>query len=211
MYQAASWPRRAGESIRVVLVIDVPAHTADLCARTAELADEYAGVIATSIPGVRPRKAVVEAGTSPCPQRALGLEIDDVNRQVHVDGVPVRLAYREFELLRYLAGRPGCAVSREDLVREAWCDAPTSVSLRTVDTHVRRLRVKLGRYQAVLTSVRGRGYRVERRPDVRMIGCEDYSVAVSGPVDWQLDRGGLPVNTHPRPVAVYVAPGRYGA
>jgi DNA-binding response OmpR family regulator len=115
---------------------------------------------------------VVEAGRSPSPQRHDGLLIDDVNRQVHVDGVPVRLAYREFELLRYLAARPGSAVSREDLVREVWCDAASQVSVRTVDTHVRRLRMKLGRYQAVLTSVRGRGYRFERRPDVRMIGRE---------------------------------------
>ena len=78
----------------------------------------------------------------------------------------------EFELLHYLAWRPGSVVSREELVREAWRDAApsaTSVSVRTVDTHVRRLRVELGRYQAVLTSVRGRGYRFERRPDVRVI------------------------------------------
>lgn len=168
MYQAVR-PAPVQETIRVVLVIDVPAHASDLCARTAQLADECAGVIAMSIPGVRPRKAVVEAGRSPSPQRRDGLLIDDVNRQVHVDGVPVRLAYREFELLRYLAGRPGSAVSREDLVRDAWCDAHTQVSVRTVDTHVRRLRMKLGRYQGVLTSVRGRGYRFERRPDVRMI------------------------------------------
>jgi DNA-binding response OmpR family regulator len=95
-----------------------------------------------------------------------------VNRRVHVDGVPVRLAYREFELLGYLAGRPGSVVSREELVHEVWRDAAPSavgVSVRTVDTHVRRLRVKLGRYQAVLTSVRGRGYRFERRPDVRVV------------------------------------------
>ena len=170
MYQAAMRPSPADEPIRVVLVIDVSAHAADLCDRTAELADECARVIATSIPGVRPRKAVVEAGRSPSPQRRDGLLIDDVNRRVHVDGAPVRLAYREFELLRYLAGRPGSAVSREDLVREIWYDAASQVSVRTVDTHIRRLRMKLGRYQAVLTSVRGRGYRFESRPDVRMIG-----------------------------------------
>jgi Transcriptional regulatory protein, C terminal len=67
--------------------------------------------------------------------------------------------------------RSGSVVSREELVHEVWHDAAPSavgVSVRTVDTHVRRLRVKLGRYQAVLTSVRGLGYRFERRPDVRV-------------------------------------------
>jgi DNA-binding response OmpR family regulator len=92
---------------------------------------------------------------------------------VLVDGMPVRLAYREFELLRYLATRPGSVVSRDELVHEVWHDAPGSsagVSVRTVDTHVRRLRVKLGRYQGVLTSARGHGYRFEPRPDVHVVG-----------------------------------------
>ena len=38
-----------------------------------------------------------------------------------------------------------------------------------------------------------------------------YNVAVSGPVVWQIDRDGLPTDAQPRPVATYVAPGRYGA
>ncbi|MDT5196903.1 MAG: hypothetical protein QOH20_3657 [Mycobacterium sp.] len=172
MYQAAMWPTPADEPMRVVLVIDVPAAATHLCGRTAELADEYAHVIAMSVPGVRPRKAVVEGRRSPSVPPRDGLLIDHAKRHVLVDGVPVRLAYREFELLRYLAGRPGSAVSRAELVREVWRDAPasaTAVSMRTVDTHVRRLRVKLGRYQGVLTSVRGHGYRLEPRPDVRVI------------------------------------------
>jgi DNA-binding winged helix-turn-helix (wHTH) protein len=174
MYQAALRLTPADEPMRVVLVIDVPAGPAQLCRRTAELADEYAHVIAMSVPGVRPRKAVVEVGHAPSTQRRDGLLIDHARRHVHVDGVPVRLAYREFELLRYLAGRPGSVVSRAELVREVWHDAAASVagvSVRTVDTHVRRLRVKLGRYQAVLTSVRGLGYRFESRPDVRVVAA----------------------------------------
>jgi DNA-binding response OmpR family regulator len=173
MYQAALRPTVDG-SMRVVLVIDVPAGTADLCSRTAELADDYARVIAMSVPGVRPRKAVVEPAVGPASQRRDGLLVDHVNRQVHVDGRPVRLAYREFELLAYLSARAGSTVSRQELVRDVWHDAPGSaagVSVRTVDTHVRRLRVKLGRYQAVLTSVRGHGYRFEARPDVRVVSA----------------------------------------
>lgn len=159
--------------MRVVLVIDVPANAADLAVRTAELADEYARVIAMSIPGVRPQEAIVERRRVPSAPARDGLLIDHARRHVLVDGVPVRLAYREFELLRYLARRQGSVVSRDELVREVWHDAPhsaTGVSMRTVDTHVRRLRVKLGRYQGVLTSVRGHGYRFEPRPDVRVVG-----------------------------------------
>jgi hypothetical protein len=59
--------------------------------------------------------------------------------------------------------------------RQVHVDAPpgpaAGVSVRTVDTHVRRLRVKLGRYQVVLTSVRGHGYRFEARPDVRVVSA----------------------------------------
>ncbi|MDT5069090.1 MAG: hypothetical protein QOK02_5245 [Mycobacterium sp.] len=157
----------------MVLVIDVPANAADLAVRTAELADEYARIIGMSIPGVRPHHAVIEGRQASSTPRRDGLLIDHVRRHVLVDGTPVRLAYREFELLRYLASRPGSVVSRDQLVREVWHDAPRSdagVSVRTVDTHVRRLRVKLGRYQGVLTSVRGHGYRFESRPDVRVVG-----------------------------------------
>jgi DNA-binding response OmpR family regulator len=171
MYQALR-PNPADQSRRVVLVVDVPVGGEAACARTAELIDEYARMVAMSVPGARPRRAVVETGRTPSAQRRDGLLIDELARRVHVDGVPVRLAYREFELLRYLARRPGSTVSRDELVREVWHDAPQSpvgVSVRTVDTHVRRLRLKLGCYQAVLTSVRGHGYRFERRPDVRVV------------------------------------------
>jgi DNA-binding response OmpR family regulator len=172
MYQTAMRPSSA-EPLRVVLVIDVPADAPDLAARAAELADEYARVIAMSIPGVLAHQAVVEGSRAPSTPAHDGLLIDDVRRHVLVDGAPVRLAYREFELLRYLARRPGSVVSRDELVREVWHDGPrsdTGVSVRTVDTHVRRLRVKLGLYQGVLTSVRGHGYRFELRPDVRVVG-----------------------------------------
>jgi DNA-binding response OmpR family regulator len=169
MYQAAMRPSPAEEPTRVVLVIDVPANPAELAVRTAELADEYARVIAMSIPGVRPHQAVVE-GRRVSTSAHEGLLIDHVRRHVLVDGAPVRLAYREFELLRYLAGRSGSVVSRAELVREVWHDAPPGISVRTVDAHVRRLRVKLGHYQGVLTSVRGHGYRFEPRPDVRIVG-----------------------------------------
>ena len=96
------------------------------------------------------------------------MTIDRVNRDVRIDGHPVRLTYREFELLCYLAALPRRPVSRAELIREVWHDRPPAAdgSYRTVDTHVRRLRAKLGPYDRVLTTIRGRGYRFDAGPDV---------------------------------------------
>ena len=100
-----------------------------------------------------------------------GLTIDRFHREVRIDGERVRLTYREFELLCYLAARPRRPVSRAELMSEVWHDrAPGGdVSLRTVDTHVRRLRAKLGPHARVLTTIRGRGYRFDPGPDVRYL------------------------------------------
>jgi len=159
----------------VVLVLDVPAGSAELPSRTAQLADEFGQLIANSVPGVRARKAVLSAasaiGVATAPSK--GLTIDRVNREVRLDGGRVRLTYREFELLCYLAAVPGRPVSRGELMCEVWHDrAPGGeVSLRTVDTHVRRLRAKLGSYARVLTTIRGRGYRFDPGQGVRYLAA----------------------------------------
>jgi DNA-binding response OmpR family regulator len=162
--------RRPVDTVRVVLVLDVPAGSRELPSRTAQLADEFGRLIAHSVPGVRARKAVVSTGAlSTGPVRSPdGLTIDPAKREVHIDGQPVRLTYREFELLCYLAAVPRRPASRAELIREVWHDRPPGVdaSYRTVDTHVRRLRAKLGRYAKVLTTIRGRGYRFDPGPDV---------------------------------------------
>ena len=105
--------------------------------------------------------------------RSEGLTIDRFNREVRIDGERVRLTYREFELLCYLAALPRRAVSRAELMREVWHDrAPGGdVSLRTVDTHVRRLRAKLGPHSRVLTTIRGRGYRFDPGADVQYLAA----------------------------------------
>jgi DNA-binding response OmpR family regulator len=150
----------------VVLVLEVPAGSPELATRTVQLADEFGRRIAQSVPGLRARNAVVA-------ELLEGLTIDRLRREVRIDGERVRLAYREFELLCYLAAQPRRPVSREELMREVWHDrAPGGdVSLRTVDTHVRRLRVKLGPHARVLTTVRGRGYRFDPGPRVRYLAA----------------------------------------
>ena len=176
MYQAA--PRRArppADTVRVVLVLDVPAGSAELASRTTQLADEFGRLIAHSVPGVRARKAVVSATPSRMATavRSAGLTIDRFNREVRINGERVRFTYREFELLCYLAALPGRSVSRAELMREVWHDrAPGGeVSLRTVDTHVRRLRAKLGPHARLLTTIRGRGYRFDPGADVQYLAA----------------------------------------
>jgi len=94
---------------------------------------------------------------------ASGVRVDLAARTVDVDGEPIRLRAKEFELLADLVTHAGEAVRREDLMSRVWdqhWDGPT----KTLDMHVSWLRRKLadaGRPD-VLTTVRGVGYRFER-------------------------------------------------
>jgi DNA-binding response OmpR family regulator len=77
------------------------------------------------------------------------------------DGTAARISEREAELLRYLAGNAGRAVSREELLRRVWRIDPDRIETRTIDMHIARLREKL-RDEAsepkIISTVRGRGY-----------------------------------------------------
>jgi two-component system phosphate regulon response regulator PhoB len=86
------------------------------------------------------------------------LIIDLAQHQVTVCGKPVSLTATEFKLLTLLAQRAGRVQSRDQLLHEVW-DYDSSVESRTVDTHMRRLRFKLGRAAHHLETIRGFGYR----------------------------------------------------
>jgi DNA-binding response OmpR family regulator len=94
------------------------------------------------------------------------LTLDDVvldreRREVTVDGAPVALTAKEFDLLAYLLEQPGIVFTRELLLERVWgFDFPTST--RTVDMHVASLRRKLDRPELVQT-VRGVGYKARGR------------------------------------------------
>jgi DNA-binding winged helix-turn-helix (wHTH) protein len=182
VYQGSMRPPVApGGTTQVMLVVDVRSGAAELISRTEELVNDLGRTITWSVPGARVRKALVVVGGPSDPPAAPHprdvLTIDHATRCVWVDGEPVRFAFREFELLCHLSARPGRAVSRGELMRDVWRDAPRvgapDTSWRTVDTHVRRLRIKLGRYERILTTVRGFGYRFEARSDVRIVGGPD--------------------------------------
>jgi two-component system phosphate regulon response regulator PhoB len=89
----------------------------------------------------------------------------DVERHaVAVDGAPIELTATEFRLLHVLMERRGRIQTREHLLVHVWNYA-TEIETRTVDTHIRRLREKLGAEAAWIETIRGVGYRMaERRP-----------------------------------------------
>jgi DNA-binding response OmpR family regulator len=92
------------------------------------------------------------------------IEIDLAARQVTVDGVPVDLTVKEFDLLAFFAARPRRAFSRDELLRSVWQSAANWQRASTVTEHVRRLRSKLERdsmQPRLLKTVRGFGYRFD--------------------------------------------------
>jgi len=86
------------------------------------------------------------------------LAIDRNRHRCQVDGREIALTAKEFELLSTLMRRPGRVFTREQLLDSVW-GTDISVTLRTVDTHVRRLRGKLGETGSLIGTVRGVGYR----------------------------------------------------
>jgi len=87
------------------------------------------------------------------------LVLDVESYRVMVQGRPLDLTYKEFELLRYLAERPGRVFTRPGLLREVW-GYDFYGGTRTVDVHIRRLRAKLGpEFENLIETVRGVGYR----------------------------------------------------
>ena len=88
------------------------------------------------------------------------IQLDLAGRTLSVDGRTVVLTRREFDLLAYLQDRRGVALGRRELMTAVW-KTDYLVGDRTVDVHVRRLRVKLGRHADRLRTLRGYGYRLD--------------------------------------------------
>ncbi|TVP81109.1 MAG: DNA-binding response regulator [Puniceicoccaceae bacterium] len=87
-----------------------------------------------------------------------GVVIDEELHQLTVDGQSVVLTATEFRLLKLLMERKGRVQSREHLLVNVW-HYDTEIETRTVDTHIRRVREKLGPYAHLIETVRGVGYR----------------------------------------------------
>jgi two-component system phosphate regulon response regulator PhoB len=106
---------------------------------------------------LRRRPEAAEEESSPAIERA-GLKIDVGAHRVWVDGQEIALTATEFKLLLNLARQAGRVRSRGQLLQEVW-EMPPHLNTRTVDTHVKRLREKLGSAAALIETVRGVGYR----------------------------------------------------
>jgi len=101
-----------------------------------------------------------QRGASAKPRHVVGpLEIDADTFRVFVSGDEVHLSSMEMRLLLYLAENRGRVRTRADLLEHVWGYRP-DVSTRTVDTHVKRVRDKLGEAGVLLETVRGIGYRL---------------------------------------------------
>lgn len=93
--------------------------------------------------------------------RSGDLVVDTESYTARVHGHPIDLAYKEFELLKYLVQHPGRVFTRAQLLQEVW-GYDYYGGTRTVDVHIRRLRAKLGgEYEHLIGTVRNVGYRFD--------------------------------------------------
>jgi len=86
------------------------------------------------------------------------IRLDASRHRCLVDGAEAHLTAKEFDLLRELMSRPGRVVTREALLECVW-GSDVTVTARTIDTHLKRLREKLGQAGDLVETVRGVGYR----------------------------------------------------
>ncbi len=83
--------------------------------------------------------------------------LDSEKRMVYVDGKPVELTYKEFELLKLLMKNHGIVISRDVIMERVW-DSSFEGESRTIDVHVRTLRQKLGEGGSLIRTIRNVGY-----------------------------------------------------
>jgi DNA-binding response OmpR family regulator len=86
-----------------------------------------------------------------------GLSVDEASFTARLHGRTLDLAFKEFELLRFLASHPDRVFTREQILSEVW-GTDYYGGTRTVDVHVRRLRAKLGEHESLIGTVRNVGY-----------------------------------------------------
>lgn len=101
--------------------------------------------------GVKTASEILTAG---------GIELDKTAHQVKVDGNPLDLSYKEFELLSYFMENRGIALSREKILNNVW-NYDYFGDARTIDTHVKKLRNKLGDKGDYIKTIWGMGYKFE--------------------------------------------------
>ena len=89
-----------------------------------------------------------------------GIRIDKAAHQATLDGEPMELSYKEFELLTYFLENQGIALSREKILNNVW-NYDYFGDVRTIDTHVKKLRSKIGKKGEYIKTIWGMGYKFE--------------------------------------------------
>ena len=89
-----------------------------------------------------------------------GIVIDNEGRTVTVDGKPVELSFREYELLKYLLDNENIALSRDKILNTVW-NYDYYGDSRTIDSHIKKIRHKLGKKGKHIQTIRGIGYKFE--------------------------------------------------
>ena len=89
-----------------------------------------------------------------------GIEINTEGRTVTVDGKPIELSLREYELLKYLLDNENVALSRDKILNNVW-NYDYYGDSRTIDSHIKKIRHKLGKKGKYIKTIRGVGYKFE--------------------------------------------------
>ena len=89
-----------------------------------------------------------------------GIEINTEGRTVSVDGKPIELSLREYELLKYLLDNENVALSRDKILNNVW-NYDYYGDSRTIDSHIKKIRHKLGKKGKYIKTIRGVGYKFE--------------------------------------------------
>ena len=89
-----------------------------------------------------------------------GIVIDNDGRTVTIDGKSVDLSYREYELFKYLVDNEGIALSRDKILNSVW-NYDYYGDSRTIDSHIKKIRHKLGKKGKYISTIRGIGYKFE--------------------------------------------------
>ena len=89
-----------------------------------------------------------------------GIEIDEEGRTVKLDGKLIEMSLREYELLKYLVDNVGIALSRDKILNNVW-NYDYYGDSRTIDSHIKKIRHKLGKKGKYIKTMRGIGYKFE--------------------------------------------------
>jgi len=145
-----------------VMLLTARAEDADQVRGLEEGADDYiTKPFSPVVLAARVKTILKRVGRSAVPVEQFGaLSMNEQRREVRVDNTPVELTPKEYELLVYFKNNRAIALSRESILNAVW-GYDYFGDLRTVDTHVKKLRAKLGECGTMIQTVRGFGYRFE--------------------------------------------------